>query len=118
MVSTVVIFCCILPALCSVIPAVCHTEIQVIQVTRYGTVCHTEPEQVCRTRYDTEYETGGYRQECGQTCRTGHKTVHRKECSTVYQEDCQKTGYQTQCDLVCDGPLLLFMDMQKCQTEE
>ena len=50
MITTLVTLSCILAGVArSYIPAQlqCHTEIQVIQVTRYGTVCTTDREQEC-----------------------------------------------------------------------
>ena len=64
----------------SYIPLQCHTEIQVIQVTRYGTVCttHTEP-------------------ECdNNNCRKLHRTPSDRMC-----ENCQSDAYQEEPRKVC-----------------
>ena len=99
----------------------CHSEVEVTQVTRYGTICHARLEKMCKTEYKTEYETG-YTQQCEEThretCETAYKTEYREVCQTVYEEACQQTDdttYRTECHTTYQNVCHRYKDSQKCQ---
>jgi hypothetical protein len=55
-------------SVCHYLVPKCNTEVEVTQVTRYGTKCHNRHEKVCKMEYETENETE-YRQQCEETQR-------------------------------------------------